>query len=370
MNQLIGMLMFVVGILGAFSPAHARVPAFVVPEDRPLHDSIRDMKIRVFGVPLVFFSLDTRWGFGGGGILTFPGRPLRSSITFSASYTQRKQLLLSFPFQWYWRSQLRLNGELGWYHYLYQFFGVGNRYPDDFIELYTAQYPRFRLNATYALGGRQFAGLRYSLDAYHIVEHNPDGLIGQKLVPGAAGGFSSGFGPVWIFDSRDNQFFPWKGMLAEVSVVRESARTGSDFNYWRFSGEAAWYKTLDLQRHIILATQVAAQFTRGDPPFFMMPQLGGNRRLRGYLSGKYRDRHAFSLQTECRFPIYWRVKGVAFASLGGVWGTPGEAMTLRPDGGGGLRIEFDRKQRIHLRIDYARGSRGNQAYYVTLGEAF
>lgn len=330
----------------------------------------QDSSIRFFGVPLVFFSSDTRWGGGVGGVFTFRGYTLRSSVTFSLTYTQKKQWLVSFPFVWFSRrGQWRAYGEAGWYNYSYRYFGIGNTYPDTFLENYRAEYPRLRLTATRSVNRRQSVGLRIHTEGYRIIEAEKDGELDMETVPGSGGGFSSGLGVVWLLDSRDNQFFPHRGWFMETTLLAEHPLTFSQFRYLRFLTDATHYQLIGDK--CVLATQFFAQFTAGNPPFFQMPSLGGNRRLRGYPDQKYRDRHLMMVQTEFRFPIFWRFKGVVFAATGTVFGTPHERLHWRPNGGTGLRVEFDRKQRQHLRIDYGWGEyKGNSGFYLTFGEAF
>ncbi len=333
-------------------------------------EATRDSSVRFFGLPLVFYSSDTRWGFGAGGVLTFKGRPLRSSVTISLAYTQRKQWLIWFPYMWFSpRGQWRAYGEVGWYRYLYQYFGIGNNYPNTFIETYTAQYPRFRLTAARSLNKRHSIGLRLNVEGYRIVEKMPGGELETGIPPGAKGGFSSGLGAVWLYDSRDNQFFPRRGWFAEMAVLGEHKLTLSNFEYLRFSLDAAYYQSLG--QKCVLATQVFAQFTGGPAPFFQLASLGGSKRLRGYPDYKYRDRHVLMVQSEFRFPIVWRFKGVVFAGTGSVFGVPDEQLHWRPNAGAGVRIEFDRKQQQHIRLDYGWGEYpGNAGFYLTFGEAF
>lgn len=327
-----------------------------------------DTTVRFFGVPLVFYTPDTRWGGGVAGIVTFRGRPLRSSVSFSVAYTQRKQLLLWFPYQIFGRrGRWRAYGEVGFYRYLYQYFGIGNRYPYSYIETYTARYPRFRISALREINSRHSVGFRYWFDDYRIVEAEAQGEVAERKILGAEGGVSSAFGPVWLFDSRNNQFFPRRGWLVEGSVFGEHRLTVSDFNYLRATLDAARYFPAGWRN--VMVVQFVAQFTAGSSPFFMLPQLGGSRLLRGYPAGKFRDKHMLAVQAEWRFALFWRLKGVAFAGTGGVFGSPGETLRWRPNGGAGLRFEFDRKQRIHLRADYGFGD-GISGFYLTVGEAF
>lgn len=338
---------------------------------QPSIDTITPVKkFSFFGVPLAFYSPDTKWGGGAAGIFTFPGNPLRSSITFSFAYTQRRQVLAWIPFQWYHRNgNWRAYGELGWYRYLYQYFGVGNEYPDDFLETYTARFPRVRWTvARRWRDSRHFFGLRYNLDDYHISEATPGGDLATGNIPGARGGFSSSPGIVWLYDSRDSPFFPSKGILTESSVVFENRISGSDFRYARWTGEVSAYQKIGRN---ILAVNALAVFTTAGAPFFLMPQLGGTRRLRGYPDGRFRDKHMVLIQAEGRVPLFWRLKAVAFGGVGSVFGTGGETVLLHSNLGAGLRFEFDKKQKINIRFDYGFGiGTPHSGAYLTVGEAF
>jgi len=329
----------------------------------------RDSSIRFFGTPLVFYSPDTRWGIGAAGIITFPTRPRRSNLSFDFSYTQNDQTLVFFPFQWLSnRNVWRAYGEVGWYRYFYQYFGIGNRYPNDFRETYTAKFPRIRFTAAAKVQETHLLGLRFFLDGYTIVSATPGGEIANNLITGAAGGISSSIGPVWISDSRDNSFYPKSGWLSEFALIGENRLTGSDFKFVRCSLDVARYFSIGQN---VLAVNGIAMFSAGDVPFFQLSQIGGARRLRGYPIAKYSDRHLLITQAEFRFPIAWRFKGVVFGGAGAVYGRAGETARIRPNAGAGLRFMFDRRQKLHLRLDYGIGEgRGNAGFYVTVGEAF
>lgn len=343
--------------------------AQILHRDTTVHETRRDSSLSFFGVPLAFYTPDTRWGIGVAGIMTFPTRPRRSNLTFNASYTQNKQVLIFFPFQWLSnRNKWRFYGEVGWYRYLYRYFGIGNERPNNYEESYTAKYPRIRLSAATRIHPKHLIGLRFFLDGYNIVSASPDGEIDKKLVTGAEGGISSAFGPVWISDSRDNSFYPSTGWLAEFALTAESPLTGSDFKFVRCSLDVARYFPIG---KTVLAVNGIAMFSTGGVPFFQMAQIGGPSRLRGYPLGKFRDKDLLIGQAEIRFPVIWRFKAVVFVGGGTVFGAPGESMKFRPNGGAGMRVEFDRRQKLHLRVDYGIGEgKGNAGIYITIGEAF
>lgn len=362
---------FKILLLLAFCPwLHAgKLAAQTSPSDSVRHETRRDSVISFFGVPLAFYTPDTRWGIGAAGIITFPTRPRRSNLSFNFSYTQNKQLLISFPFQWLSnRNRYRVYGEVAWYRYLYRYFGVGNEHASNYEETYTARFPRVRLTAAKRVQSKHLLGLRVFWEDYTIASSSPGGEIEQKTVTGAAGGVTSSVGPIWISDTRDNAFYPRTGWITEVALTAEHRLTGSDFKFVRCSIDMARYFPLGKS---VLAVNGIAMFTAGDVPFFQLPQIGGPSRLRGYPLGRYRDKNMLIAQAEFRFPVVWRFKGVIFGGSGTVFGKAGETAKFRPNGGVGLRVEFDRRQKLHLRVDYGFGDgKGNSGVYITLGEAF
>ena len=328
-------------------------------------------KVKVVGLPLFFYSPDTRFGLGAGGIATFrtPLSPQASSVTFSFAYTQRKQLLAWFPYQLYFgKGKYLTYGEVGWYRYQYQFFGIGNEYADDYLEKYTAQYPRVRFTFLRNLKKGHALGLRLALDDVKIVNYDSSGLLLQKSIIGWDGGRSAGAGLVWWRDTRDNRFYPGKGSYLETSLYLEDQFTGSDFQFSRASLDVGKFFTLG--KKTILAVQAMGTFTLGsDVPFFNLAQLGGPRRLRGYFEGKYRDKHLLLTQAELRQEGWGRFGGVLFLGTGAVFGTPEESIKWRPNGGLGIRYQLDKKQKINLRADYGFGVK-SQGFYLTFGESF
>ncbi len=354
---------FFIGLFAFFFAAQARAYT----HSAPLPPT--DTAVRVIGLPILFYTPDTRWGAGAGGVLSFRGEPLRSSVTFSFAFTQRKQFLLWFPYQYFSkRGRYRAFGEVGWFRYIFQYFGVGNGYAPDYLEKYTAQFPRLRVTALRRLKSHQYAGIRLGMDQYRITESELGGDIAGKRIVGAGGGFSASGGFAWVLDSRNSPFYPSSGWLIDAALTGEHpSLTGSDFSYLRWTFDAARYR--QLSRNTILAAQVIGDFTQGNAPFFLLPALGGTKKLRGYPDGKYRDRNMALVQAELRTRLVWRLKTALFAGAGAVWGTPGHAVRLRPNGGAGLRFELDRKQQIHVRADYGIGD-GVSGFYLTVGEAF
>lgn len=332
-------------------------------------------RAKIVALPIGFYTPDTKIGGGVGGILTFnfPQDSLgarRSSVTIGAVYTQLNQILLYFPFQLFPKNQAYwLNGEVGYYRYVYNFFGIGNAISNDYIEKYTATFPRVRLNLGKKVAPGLFVGLRYTLDDKDISRRDSFGFLERERLTGWQGGRVSGAGLGLNYDTRDQIFYPTKGFLIEGQVYTEGGYTGSDFRYDRIGVDAAYYTLVGRQQ--VLAFNAAATLTRGDIPFHQMPSLGGTKRLRGYYEGKFRDKHLLLVQSEYRFPLYKRFGAVVFGGLG--WIAPRLSAfawhDTRWNAGAGLRFVLDKTQRINIRADYGIGAEST-GFYLTVAEAF
>lgn len=350
-------------------------------------DSLKNPnRLKVIGLPVVFYSPDTRFGGGAGGLLTFNFKSdslnaRRSSVTVGAVYTQLNQLLLYFPFQLFPKNQAYwVSGELGYFRYVFNFFGTGNvenpkyteRYKTEpnYIEKYSATFPRIRFNFAKKVRPNLFVGVRYAFDDFTFTQKDSTAssvLLDSKLT-GANGGRVSGVGLQTNYDSRDRLFYPTKGWVAEAFVYTEGAYSGSDFNYQRLSADVSHYVSMGKN---VLAVNAVAVFSTGDVPFHQMPVIGGTKRMRGYFEGKYRDNNLLIVQSEYRFPIYKRFGGVAFGGLGQVSDKVENVVSspIRYNFGAGVRFTLDKIQHINIRADYGIGYKSS-GFYLTIGEAF
>ncbi len=329
-------------------------------------------------LPIAFYTPETRLGFGAAAAYTFrfrdePDTLRPAQIQPGVAYTLENQLLLYLPFQiFYHHNQYNIYGELGYYRYFYRYYGIGNDTPTDAEELYTAHFPRVRLNVLRRLHPHVFVGLRYWFDDYRVVRRAAQGSLIQDTDTGSQGGVVSAWGVVANFDSRNNLFYPTRGMLAELVLLDNTRLLGSDFYYTRLSLDAAVYHTFPWQH--TLALNGFTDLTFGDPPFFQMPLLGGTKKLRGHWEGRFRDRKLLLLQAEYRFPLFWRLGMVAFAGAGKVAPDLPTLMragtTVHYSVGGGLRGRLRRKDPIHIRIDVGFDENGQYLPYITIGEAF
>lgn len=330
---------------------------------------------KLAALPVVFYSPDTRWGAGGAGVFNFlfPAdsiRARRSSITFGAAFTQNRQVLFYLPYQLYVKNGLYwFYGEVGYYNYVYNFFGTGNGSSSDVPEKYTAHYPRLRLSASRQLKPGFYAGVRYAFDDFAISNRDTAGVLIKETLTGSSGGTISGCGLVFNYDTRDRIFYPGKGVLAELVWYAENQFTGSDFSYTRIAFDGSAYHTFGWKH--ILACNAYTLWNFGDVPFQQMAMIGGTKKMRGFFEGRYRDKCVSMLQVEYRADLFWRLGVVAFAGSGLVAPTPGayNLSNLRHSAGAGLRVQLDKEQHTNVRLDYGFGGKPG-GFYLTVGEAF
>jgi hypothetical protein len=331
-------------------------------------------KSSLIALPIAFYTPETRFGAGAAGLFAFrfrgePDTSRPSQIQLGFAYTQERQVLLYFPFQLF-IDEARINtyGELGYYRYFFPFFGLGNETLQEEREIYEARFPRIRLTLLHRLRPNLYGGLRYWFDDYRITETLEGGILDRSDFTGRSGGRTGGGGPVLIWDSRDQIFYPTRGQLVEVVALFNRPFLGSDYSYQRFSVDAATYHTSRWGH--TLATNAVFTTMSGDPPFQDLALLGGTKKMRGYIEGRFRDRALWLLQAEYRAPLFWRLGAVAFGSVGSVGPTVSELGQPHFAYGLGIRFLLSKADHVNVRLDIAADEQFNLLPYLTVGEAF
>jgi hypothetical protein len=170
------------------------------------------------------------------------------------------------------------------------------------------------------------------------------------------------------WDSRDHEQFPRSGWFVDGRTTVYRRSVGSDFDAETFAVGINRY--LPMSDGDVLALRAFVRSTSGDAPFFLLSTFGGSKDLRGYPSGRYRDRMMYAVQGEYRWQVNedWIVTG--FAGVGEVARDFGEiGKNFLPAGGIGVRYVLSKKHRISLSADLAAGKDGAE-FYFGVGEAF
>lgn len=340
-------------------------------------DSLNANKLKVYPLPVVYFTPETDWGFGAVSLFSFrlkgeTKESRNSQFQFGGAYTQRDQLLFYLPYQLYYKNEKYYAfGELGYYKYSYRFFGVGDgdELPASNEELYNVNFPRVRINLMQLVRPKWYMGLRYWFDDYNIVKTKEGGLLENGNIQGANGGVVSSLGLISLYDSRDNYNYPSKGTYLEVLALPNYKQLGSDFEFTRFSVD---YVKFLSRKKSTLAINLFAVSILGEAPFNELAFIGGRNKMRGYFEGRYRNRNLLMAQAEYRRFLFWKLGMVAFAGYGVVTRDIDQFQTanIKPSGGLGVRYRLSDEEKINIRLDFGYGADGNSGVYLTIGEAF
>ena len=251
----------------------------------------------------------------------------------------------------------------------YRFYGIGNDQNDLGVSLDILQEaPLYFAAASYRIWQDLYLGLGYTtgtvdtrprvvLDPPPLVDFDPvlSLDIGAFIVP-------------LQWDTRDHEQFPRSGwlMTARTTLYRKSA--GSDFDAETYMLSANHY--LPARERDVVALRGYFRTTGGDAPFFVLSTFGGSSDLRGYPSGRYRDKAMYALQGEYRWHATDRWIFTGFAGFGEVASSFGDfGNELLPAAGIGARFVLSAKHRVALSTDLAVGNDGVE-FYFGVGEAF
>ncbi len=333
------------------------------------------MEIKKVAFPVLFYLPETSWGGGITAVANFrfkgePQTSRPSQIQLGLVYTLNKQWLFFMPFQLYCKNDLyKISGELGYYKFFYNFYGIGTDSESDNLEKYGVNYPRVRVNATRQLNKNLWYGLKYSFDKFSGLTLDSVGQLQNLDLVGVQGGLFSAFSVGAEWDTRDQIFYPSKGLRAEFEYRLSDKSFGSDFGFKKVVFESSYFKSMR-QNHI-LGFNVQTSATLGNAPFYYLNFFGNARTGRGYPDRRFLDRHIFSTQIEYRFPLVWRFSGVSFFTISTVGNDYSTLLKEKffPSIGSGFRFLLDKKDRLNLRCDLA-FTPDDFNFYLTIGEAF
>lgn len=337
-----------------------------------LRDSTKNLKIAAF--PVVFYTPETELGFGGVAIGTFhlkdeSEETRRCTAQLGISYTTKDQFLLYAPFEFYRDNEKwRAIGELGFYKYFYNFYGLGIDSRKEDEETYETTFPRARLSFLREVFNNFSIGLGYELDVFTNLKIKEGGILESTDVSGKKDGTVSNIGLRAFYDTRDHLFFPTRGLYIQGSLFTSSKLLGSSFRYSKFEVDNRFYQKLGKKQ--VLATNLFLANSSEGTPFYDLNYLG-SKRTRGFENRRFQDLAELSFAMEYRFPISGRFGGVVFGSSGTVAPNLGKTFSTayKNSGGVGLRYVINKRDGVRIRVDYGMSAEGGN-FYFTIKEAF
>lgn len=350
-----------------YGPLHAQNK-----KSTPKDSLQKNLKISAF--PVAFYTPETAFGFGGLGIATFwlkgESRNTRTSSTqLGISYTTKNQFLLYAPFEFYGDNERwRLLGELGFYKYFYNFYGVGIDSKLENEETYEVTFPRARISLLREVLPNFSVGLGYELDAFSNLKIEEGGILEASDVVGKHDGTVSNIGLLAFYDTRDNIFFPTKGLYIQGNFFTSVKILGATYNYSKFELDSRYYQKVGKKQ--VLAANLFLGNSGEGTPFYDLYYLG-SKRSRGYDNRRFMDNAELNFALEYRFPIAGRFGGAVFGSTGTVAPDLGKTFSsaYKNAAGVGLRYIINKRDGVRIRVDYGRTTEGGN-FYFTIKEAF
>lgn len=170
-------------------------------------------------------------------------------------------------------------------------------------------------------------------------------------------------------DSRDDSFYPTTGSLFDLSAAFHSPELHDATTYQVY--KLSYNHYFSIADMTVFAFRVMTNITNGTVPFYSLSMFGAGGDLRGYETGKYRDKMMWATQGELRHRFTDRWGAVAFAGAGQVARTfpDFQGSPYLCSGGLGLRFRIAKKNPVDFRFDTAYGDE-KISYYFSVGQAF
>lgn len=335
-------------------------------------DSTKKMKGQLIPLPAIYFTPETKLAVGCIGVYLFKtDKNVRTSnIDFAAVYTLNKQIIIEPIYNVFTKGEkFFIKGSVIFTKFPEFFYGIGNDTSKDTKE--NLSYKTFRVNNRVLR--QQFPHMFIGFQHYYFntfdVKFPQPSRYKPGSVPGDKGSITSGIGPAFVYDSRDNILNATKGIYAEFSSTLYRSVFGSEFKFTNFTVDVRSFNRINT--HAVLAVQGLINFNFGHVPFKQQSTIGGYSVMRGYYNGRFRDKKLMVLQAEWRQHLYKRIGCTVFADVGEV-SSEINGFSLdhtKATFGGGLRYQLSQNGKINIRFDAGFG-RNTSGFYINISEAF
>ncbi len=338
-------------------------------------DSAQIGKLDLTGYPYFFYSPETEFAIGGAMIFTMRLNPdpevKPSNAILSGYYSVKGSYDIFFNPEFYLgHDEYYLGISADYFRFVDKFWGIGNNTPDiDSTAGYIRKLIWLNVEFDVSVVGPLKIGANYDLNHTTIEDKQSNPFLLSGSVTGADGGLSSGIGGVLFADTRNSAFYPTAGGYYKLSFLTSVDWLGSAFSFRRWILDLRQY--VSLTPSLVVAMQAFGTAISGDPPFYMMPALGGDNIMRGYYEGRYRDKFYLATQGELRYRLTKRWGLVAWAGIGDVAGSFSDFRLKdgKPTFGFGVRFALDVEQVVNVRADFGYG-RDTKGVYFNAKEAF
>ncbi len=337
----------------------------------------RDKNVQILGLPVVFYTPETKFGFGGGGQLFLLSDKARfnnriSNVLVTAIYTTNKQLIFeALPEIYLGKGNYFIDASYRFEIFPNSFWGLGPNTLEEDREIYDQTSHILEANFLKRLPPNLNFGFTFRFANHQITEVEEGGLLDSGLIPGSDRAVITGFGAIFNLDDRDDVGSATSGNYLSFGARYSSKLLGATQGFNTFILDLRTYRPIG--KKSVFAAQLYLENHFGEVPFQGQAAFGGSKGARGYFKGRFIDKHMYVLQGEYRYRFHPRWAVNAFGLFGSVNNEARELYrfeNLKPSLGAGLRYKILKDKSTWLRIDYGAGKDGQNGIYFGVNEVF
>lgn len=345
--------------------------------DHILRDSTDEVKPKFIYYPTLAYTPETSLEMGVSAVLVYRARQDTTNRLSEAS--SFAFVTLERQYGGYIDHALYTNnnrffflGLLKFQNFPLSYYGIGQNTPNKVQAKIAATEFRFRERILYKLATSLYTGLEVDFESMSNVGFDVKDEELFEFPRGRDGFLDLSLGWGLVYDNRHNVLNVREGMFVELAWLTSQPEWGSTFSFNSFITDWRVYRPIGERN--VLAFNAYGQFTGGDVPFNQLALMGGERLMRGYYLGRYRDNHLIAGQAEFRmlpFPFAKRWGAACFAGIGEVSPTLSDFRSdrIRWSAGLGPRFLLFPKKDVYTHFDVAFTKEG-MGFYFFIGEAF
>lgn len=332
------------------------------------NDSSSWDKVGILPVPAFGYAPETDIYFGAVTLFTLKFYPEKTTRTSNAkvefNYSLKHQIIFETGWNYFFnREDWFSRGNLHFSKYPDLYYGVGEKTVAADEVNFSSNRLLVQLDLLKQVADKMFLGPAFRYMSYTKFKYL-DGNRRRYDELNASSLWGAGF--TLLQDSRNNMLNATAGYYAELSYFLN--RINENY-YGKINLDFRAYKSF--QQHTF-AVRFLNESASARPPFYDYAFLGGDKRVRGYYYGRYRDKNLLTFQAEYRSPLLWRVGLACFGGFSKTYEKMSSPTMNDPktNYGMGLRFLIDKEEHINFRLDYAKGESGQDGFYVAFGESF
>jgi len=345
-----------------------------------INDTISEEKAKFSVFPTISYSPETNVELGFNGLYVYKAKERKenrlSEITGFTFYTLKNQYGLNLEHAIYTdHNNLFLLGEFKVKSFPLKYYGIGYDAPSKELAIVNGVDFILKERILKKIGESLFTGLEIgfkSLSRVSLDNNIINTFEDQDQIIGLNGSTNISLGWGIIYNNIHNILNARHGFYSEWAFLKSSKFWGSSYNFTNFFTDNRLYKPIGKRN--VFAMQLFSKVGAGDVPFDQLALMGGDRLMRGYYFGRFRNNAMVASQIEYRmlpFPFLKRWGTVAFFGAANV---SDKILNLslpqtKLSGGAGLRFLIFPKKDIFTRLDVAFTEEGS-TFYIRIGEAF